>query len=165
MDVVLFRQFLKSKVYATKEDLSDALGKDKGVDEFYQWVLDLRDDYRGRKYIGDHIQQRERCTVNTLPDFWYRAAEQECFDIWSVLHKRCRPCTKRPTNVHPKSCKQHRCLSHMGRCSYHVPSFAVQAQTVCTILCNALWETQIVLWLDIFYRHNFRPARKLEPVC
>ena len=31
-------------------------GKDKGVDEFCQWVLDLRDDYLGRKSIGDYIQ-------------------------------------------------------------------------------------------------------------
>ena len=49
MDIVPFRQFLKSKVYATKEDVSDVVGRDKGVDEFGQWVLDLRDNYGGKK--------------------------------------------------------------------------------------------------------------------
>ena len=53
MDAIPFRQFLKSKVYATKEDLSDAVGRDKGVEEFCQLVL--RDHYRGIKSIGDYI--------------------------------------------------------------------------------------------------------------
>ena len=55
MDAVPFRRFLKSKVYATKEDLS-AIGKDNGVDQICPWALDLRDDYRGRRSIGDYIQ-------------------------------------------------------------------------------------------------------------
>ena len=54
-DVVPFRYFLKSNVYATKEDVSYAVGKDKGVDKFYPSVLDLRDDWPGRKSIGDCI--------------------------------------------------------------------------------------------------------------
>ena len=53
MDAVPFQQFLKSKVCATKQDLSGAVGGDKGVDEFCQWVLDLR--VGGRKSIGDYI--------------------------------------------------------------------------------------------------------------
>ena len=56
MDVVPFRQFLKSKPYTTSEDISDAVGQDKGVDELCQWRLDLRDGRRGRKSIGDCIQ-------------------------------------------------------------------------------------------------------------
>ena len=69
MDAVPFRQFLKSKVSATNEDLSDVVGKDKGVDKFRQWGLDLRDDYRDRKSIGDCIQQREGVPLIQYPIF------------------------------------------------------------------------------------------------
>ena len=34
MDAAPFRQFLSSKVYASKEDLSEAVGVDKGADAF-----------------------------------------------------------------------------------------------------------------------------------
>ena len=74
MDAAPFRQFLKSKVCATKADLSDAVRGDKGV-EFCQWVLGLRDDYRGGKCIGEYIQQRDKRTVNKVPDLRYRVAE------------------------------------------------------------------------------------------
>ena len=46
MDAAPFRQFLSSKVYAWKEDLSEAVGRDKGADEFCTWVLDLRFEFR-----------------------------------------------------------------------------------------------------------------------
>ena len=42
MDAAPFRQFLSSKVYASKEDLSKAVGVVKGADAFCTWVLDLR---------------------------------------------------------------------------------------------------------------------------
>ena len=42
MDAAPFRHFLSSKVYASKEDLSEAVGVDKGADAFCTWVLDLR---------------------------------------------------------------------------------------------------------------------------
>ena len=138
MAAVRFRQFLKFKVYAAKEDLSYAVGKDKGVDKFCQWVLHLRDDWRGRKSLGDGIQQRDRRTVNAVTDPRYHVAEQACLNIWSVLRKRCGPRINSPTNVHRKSCKQRRFLSHMGQCSYNAISFSVQAHAVCTSLPNAL---------------------------
>ena len=128
MDAAPFRQFLSSKVYASKEDLSEAVGRDKGADAFCTWVLDLRLEWRSRRSVGEYIQQRDRRTVNCLPDQWFRVAEQDIFNIWSVLHKRCRPRAKRAVGVQPKSRVQRRCLAHMGQCSYHVPSFAVQGQ-------------------------------------
>ena len=42
MDAAPFRQFVNSKVYASKEDLFEAAGRDQGADEFCTWVLDLR---------------------------------------------------------------------------------------------------------------------------
>ena len=42
MDAAPFRHFLSSKVYASKEDLSEAVRRDKGADEFCTWVLDIR---------------------------------------------------------------------------------------------------------------------------
>ena len=63
MDGVRFRHILKSKVYATKEDQSHAVAKDKVVDEFRQWVLDLRHDYQVRKSIGDYVQQGGKRTL------------------------------------------------------------------------------------------------------
>ena len=47
MDAAPFRQFLSSKVYASKEDLSEAVGVDKGADAFCTWVLDLRLEWEG----------------------------------------------------------------------------------------------------------------------
>ena len=46
MDAAPFRQFLSSKVYASKEDLSEALGVDEGANAFCTWVLDLRLEWR-----------------------------------------------------------------------------------------------------------------------
>ena len=59
MDAAPFRQFLSSKVYASKEDLSEAVGVDKGADAFCTWVLDLRLEWRSRRSVGEYIQQRE----------------------------------------------------------------------------------------------------------
>ena len=53
MDAAPFRQFLSSKVYASKEDLSEAVGRDKGADEFCTWVLDLRFEWRSRRSSDD----------------------------------------------------------------------------------------------------------------
>ena len=89
MDAAPFRQFLSSKVYASKEDLSEAVGVDKGADAFCTWVLDLRLEWRSRRSVGEYIQQRDRQTVNCLPDQWFRVAEQEIFNIWSVLGGIC----------------------------------------------------------------------------
>ena len=108
MDAAPFRQFLSSKVYASKEDLSEAVGRDRGADEFCTWVLDLRFEWRSRRSVGEYIQQRDKRTVNCLPDQWFRVAEQEVFNIWSVLHKRCRPRAKRAVGVQPKSRVQRR---------------------------------------------------------
>ena len=55
MDVAPFRQFLSSKVYAPKEDLSEAVGRDKGANEFCMWVLDLRFEWRSRRSVGEYI--------------------------------------------------------------------------------------------------------------
>ena len=52
MDAAPFRQFLSSKVYASKEDLSEAVGVDKGADAFCTWVLDLRLEWRSRRSVG-----------------------------------------------------------------------------------------------------------------
>ena len=158
MDAAPFRQFLSSKVYASKEDLSEAVGVDKGADAFCTWVLDLRLEWRSRRSVGEYIQQRDRRTVNCLPDQWFRVAEQEIFNIWSVLHKRCRPRAKRAVGVQPKSRVQRRCLAHMGQCSYNVPSFSVQGATACTSLWQTLEGKPAVLWFDNFYRRNFRPV-------
>ena len=158
MDAAPFRQFLSSKVYASKEDLSEAMGVDKGADAFCTWVLDLPLEWRSRRSVGEYIQQRDRRTVNCLPDQWFRVAEQEIFNIWSVLHKRCRPRAKRAVGVQPKSLVQRRCLAHMGQCSYHVPSFGVQGATACTSLWQTLEGKPAVLWFDNFYRRNFRPV-------
>ena len=158
MDAAPFRQFLSSKVYASKEDLSEAVGVDKGADAFCTWVLDLRLEWRSRRSVGEYIQQRDRRSVNCLPDQWFRVAEQEIFNIWSVLHKRCRPRAKRAVGVQPKSRVQRRCLAHMGQCSYHVPSFVVQGATACTSLWQTLEGKPAVLWFDNFYRRNFRPV-------
>ena len=81
MDAAPFRQFLSSKVYASKEDLSEAVGRDKGADEFCMWVLDLRFEWRSRRSVGEDIQQRDMRTVNCLPDPWFCVAEQEVFNI------------------------------------------------------------------------------------
>ena len=48
MDAAPFRQFLSSKVYASKDDLSEVVGRDKGADEFCTWVFDLRFEWRSR---------------------------------------------------------------------------------------------------------------------
>ena len=158
MDAAPFRQFLSSKVYASKEDLFEAVRVDKGADAFCTWVLDLRLEWRSRRSVGEYIQQRDRRTVNCLPDQWFRVAEQEIFNIWSVLHKRCRPRAKRAVGVQPKSRVQRRCLAHMGQCSYNVASFAVQGATACTSLWQTLEGKPAVLWFDNFYRRNFRPV-------
>ena len=113
MDAAPFRQFLISKVYASKEDLSEARGRDKGADEFCTWVLDLRFEWRSRRSVGEYIQQRDKRTVNCLLDTWFRVAEQEFFNIWSVLHNRCGPRSKRAIGVQPKRGVQRRCLAHM----------------------------------------------------
>ena len=76
--------------------------------------------------------------VRTQPTTWeqgrpvHGGVEQQLFNIWCVLHKRCRLQTKRSTTVQPTSRVQRRHLAHMGQCSYSIPSFAVQAQKVCT---------------------------------
>ena len=158
MDAAPFRQFLSSKVYASKEDLSEAVGVHKGADAFCTWVLDLRLEWRSRRSVGEYIQQRDRRTVNCLPDQWFRVAEQEIFNIWSVLHKRSRPRAKRAVGVQPKSRVQRRCLAHMGQCSYNGPSFAVQGATACTSLWQTLEGKPAVVWFDNFYRRNFRPV-------
>ena len=150
MDAAPFRQFLSSKVYASKEDLCEAVGRDKGADEFCTWVLDLRFEWRSRRSVGQYIQQRDRRTVNCLPDPWFGVAEQEFFNIWSVLHKRCRPRAKSAMGVQPKSRVQRRCLAHMGQCSYHVPSFAVQGEAACTSLWQTLEGKPAFLWFDNF---------------
>ena len=75
MDAAPFRQFHSSKVYASKEDLSEAVGRDKGADEFCTSVLDLRFEWRSRRFVGEYIQQRDRRAVNCLPDPWFRVAE------------------------------------------------------------------------------------------
>ena len=54
MDAAPFRQFLSSKVYASKEDLSNAVGVDKGADAFCTWVLDLRLEWRSRRSVGEN---------------------------------------------------------------------------------------------------------------
>ena len=41
LPIGIFRQLLKSKVYATKLDLSDVVGRDKSVDQFCKRVLDM----------------------------------------------------------------------------------------------------------------------------
>ena len=102
MDAAPFRQFLSSKVYASKEDLSEAVGVDKGAAAFCTWVLDLRLEWRSRRSVGEYIQQRDRRTVNCLPDQWFRVAEQEIFNILSILHKRCRPRAKRAQVFNPR---------------------------------------------------------------
>ena len=43
MDVVPLRQFLCSKVYASKEEVFDAPGRDGGVEAFCQCMLALWD--------------------------------------------------------------------------------------------------------------------------
>ena len=101
MDAVPFRQFLSSKVYASEEDLSEAVGRDKGADEFCRWLLHPCEDWRRRRSIGDYIQQGDRRSLNCLPTPWFCTVEPECFNIWCVLHKRCRPKTKTSTSVHP----------------------------------------------------------------
>ena len=58
MDPAPFRQFLSSKVYASKEDLSEAVGVDKGAGAFCTWVLDLRFEWRSRRSVGEYIQQK-----------------------------------------------------------------------------------------------------------
>ena len=158
MDVATFRQLLSSKVYASKEDLSEAVNRDKGADEFSTWVLDLRFDWRSRRSVGEYIQQRDMRTVNCLPDPWFRVVEQGFLNIWSVLHKRCRPRAKRAIGVQPKSRMQRRCLAHMGQCSYHVPSFALQGEAACTSLWQTFEGKPAVLWFDNFYRRNFWPV-------
>ena len=65
MDAAPFRQFLSSKVYASKEDLSEAVGRDKGADEFCTWVLDLRFEWRSRRSVGEYIQQRDSRVCRT----------------------------------------------------------------------------------------------------
>ena len=117
MDAAPFRQLLSSKVYASKEDLSEAVGRDIGTDEFCTWVLDLQFEWRSRRSVGEYIPQRDRWTFNCLLDQWSRVAEQEVFNIWSVLHKRCRQRAKRAVGVQPKSRVQRRCLAHMGQWS------------------------------------------------
>ena len=97
-------------------------------------------------------------TVNCLPDPWFRVAQQEFFNIWFVLHKRCRPHAKRAIAVQPKGRLQRRCLAHMGHCSYHVLSFAVQGETACTSLWQTLEGKPADLWFDNFCRRNFRPV-------
>ena len=52
MDAAPFRQFLSSKVYASKEDLSEAVGVDKGADAFCMWVLDLRLEWGWSGEVG-----------------------------------------------------------------------------------------------------------------
>ena len=99
MDAAPFWRFLSSKVYASNEDLSEVVGRDKGADEFCTWVLDLRFEWRSRRSVGEYIQQRDRRTVHCLPDPWFRVAEQEFFNIWSVLHKRYGPRAKRAIGV------------------------------------------------------------------
>ena len=98
--------------------------------------------------MANTSNKRDRRTVNCLPDQWFRVAEQEIFNIWSVLQKRCRPRAKRAIGVLPKSRVQRRCLAHMGQCSYHVPSFAVQGATACTSLWQTLEGKPAVLWFD-----------------
>ena len=40
MDAAPFRQFLSLNVYASKEDLSEAVGRDKGADAVYVQEMD-----------------------------------------------------------------------------------------------------------------------------
>ena len=56
-DATPFRRFLGGRLYASKEELSQDVGKEKHVDEFCKWVLDLRGDKLCRNSIGDLIQQ------------------------------------------------------------------------------------------------------------
>ena len=46
--------------------------------------------------------------------------------------------------------KQRGCLLHMRQCSYNVSLSAAQAQTICTVVWNALQGTHAVLWVIIF---------------
>ena len=71
MDAVPFRQFLCSKVYASKEELSDVVGRNEGAEDFCQWVLALRDDWRSRRSVGEYIQQRHRRKLRFLPSFGF----------------------------------------------------------------------------------------------
>ena len=92
MDAIPFRQFLRSKVYASKEELSDAAGRccrqaDEGTEDFCQWVPARWDDWRSRPSVGEYIQQRDSCKLCFLRELWFRVVEQELFNIWSVLHK------------------------------------------------------------------------------
>ena len=86
MDIVPFRQFLRSKVYASKEELSDTIGRDEG-DAFCKWVLDLRDDWRSSRCVGDYIQERDRCKLDFLPGLWCRVIERELFNTRSPYIK------------------------------------------------------------------------------
>ena len=153
MDAAPFRQFLSLKVCASKEDLSEAVGVDKGADVFCAWVLDLRLEWRRRRSVGEYIQQRDRRTVDCLPDQWFCVAEQEIFNIWCVLHKSCRPRAKRAVGVQPKSRVQRRCLAHMGQCFTMYPPLQFKEQLRAPVFGRP-WKVNplfygLIIFLDV----------------
>ena len=89
-----------------------------------------------------------------MSELWFCVVEQELFNIWSVLHERCRPQTKKSTTVQLTTRVQRRRLAHMGQCSYSIPSFIVQAQKVCTVLFEGNFI--IILWALLFCRATIK---------
>ena len=51
-------------------------------------MLDLREDYRGGKSIGEYVPQRDTRAVDRVPNLWYRVGEQECLNLLVSVTQR-----------------------------------------------------------------------------
>ena len=91
MDAAPFRSFLGKRIFAGANELIQAIATCRETSAFVHWALDLRWDPRTRRTPGDVLHELTREELGFKPAVWFTRDREEIFNLWRLLHQRCKP--------------------------------------------------------------------------
>ena len=163
MDARPFRQFLELHKFASGSDLMHKLPECQATRNFIIFVMDLREDWRGRRSLGEVQQQFEREAMGFKPTQWYTVLQDEAYNLWLMLHRRWKPRTHRlceePAGL---TQRDRRKFAKLGQCKPTAPHLKHQGQDKTLQLWENMERQPYCLWFDNFYRKRFIPTPASE---
>ena len=159
MNAEPFRHFLGLYNFSSGVELLLRSRRCEHTRGFVKWFIELREDSRTWRHLGDILQQLDVGEHGHKQAQWFTVLASEIYNLFLMLHRRWKPKAKR-NNEPPKAITREtrRKMAKMGQCIYMVPALKDQANEQALSLWQQMSGTPHCIWFDNFYRKRFVPV-------